>query len=430
VINIYKITIILLTVTIFFTSLILPMQKAEAMTFTPSSMAIATKVVRGIGEKLGINWTKGALDAVVGYIAGQSGVEGHEPILPFWWLFGTTPDTIPLDDDKSLVRLTPDDFKGGSKAIKDAIDAVVPEAVVPIYGKCYKPIYGTRNPVYNTYTYFDLFVGPWERKIAVSGNNLPTDSVMSITSYAFSYSGGTSYYSVYYSIRSASANTIIDSSGTLYESNSSWVIPQAGVPVEFGLTDYYTQPSDLCNYPVTINDVTNITTVNNNMWNTTTNNYNYYDNYDVTIINVGDGTENVDVPVNPPLTPEETGNISDPPPPPPQDTDNDGIPDSTDITPGGETPTPDDTGIFAKLFPVLLIVKLFGVLGSCLMYLVRMFQFIMTIPGIDAIPIDNDAFVWFRSAQIVGIKIYDVVSSLAGVGLSFIVFRAIRRAYL
>jgi hypothetical protein len=115
---------------------------------------------------------------------------------------------------------------------------------------------------------------------------------------------------------------------------------------------------------------------------------------------------------------------------PPVDTDNDGIPDDTDITPGGETPIPDDTGIFAKLFPVLLIVKLFGVLGSCLMYLIRMFQFIMTIPGIDAIPIDNDAFVWFRSAQIVGIKIYDVVSSLAGVGLSFIVFRAIRRAYL
>jgi hypothetical protein len=119
--------------------------------------------------------------------------------------------------------------------------------------------------------------------------------------------------------------------------------------------------------------------------------------------------------------------------PPPLDTDNDGIPDSTDITPNGDTGLPIDDvpkSLWDKLFPVLLIIKLFGLLGSALMYLVRMFQFIMTIPGIDAIPIDNAAFVWFRSTQIIGIKIYDVVSSLAGVGLSFIVFRAIRRAFL
>jgi hypothetical protein len=115
------------------------------------------------------------------------------------------------------------------------------------------------------------------------------------------------------------------------------------------------------------------------------------------------------------------------------DTDGDGIIDDTDITPNGDTDLPIDDvpkSLWDKLFPVLLIIKLFGVLGSCLMYLIRMFQFIMTIPGIDAIPIDNPAFVWFRTTQIIGINIYDVVSSLAGVGLSFIVFRAIRRAFL
>jgi hypothetical protein len=425
------------------------MQKAEALSFTPSNMAIATKVVRGIGERLGIKWSKDSLLAVVGYLAGQSDTTGHEPILPFWWLFGTTPDTVPLDDDKSLVRLTPDDFKGGSKAIKDAVDAIVPDAVVPVYGQCTRYFYDNSNNLLNAPGWH------W-----VTGNNGNSQDFVyrwhkaneSLVSHAYFGSDGTS---VILKIDGAVNNMI---SQLWRQQEGTWVNVYGGsstgtgvsVPMSllsvnrktiYGSTEpiytdntfsslYYDNADKKCDYTVVTGDVTNITTVNNNMWNTTINNYNYYPDYPVTIINVGDGTEDIDVPVNPPMTPEETGNISDPPPPPPPDTDGDGIPDSTDITPGGETPTPDDTGIFAKLFPVLLIVKLFGVLGSCLMYLVRMFQFIMTIPGIDAIPIDNDAFVWFRSAQIVGIKIYDVVSSLAGVGLSFIVFRAIRRAYL
>jgi hypothetical protein len=408
VINIYKITIILFTVTIFFTSLVLPIKNAEAVSFTPSNMAVATKVIRGIGEKLGVDWSKGALDAVVGYIAGQAGTEGHEPILPFWWLFGTTPDTIPIDSDKSLVRLTPDDFRDGSKEIKKAIDAIVPDAIIPIYGKCGEV--------------FPLKTGGF---VNLSGKNYVLVSSSSLYTYS-----NLNTASVVNDPGDYSKILNMGSFSSYINDGSGWVSNGSGnytPTINDTDTVYLNFDNHVCNYNVVAGDVVNISTVNNNMWNTTTNNYNYYNDYPVTIINEGTGTENVDVPVNPPFTPEETGNISDPAPP---DTDNDGIPDSTDITPGGETPVPDDTGIFAKLFPVLLIVKLFGVLGSCLMYLVRMFQFIMTIPGIDAIPIDNDAFVWFRSAQIVGIKIYDVVSSLAGVGLSFIVFRAIRRAYL
>jgi hypothetical protein len=393
--------------------IILPIKQASALTFAPSKMAIATKVIRGIGERLGINWTSEALSTVVGYLAAQSDTAGHEPILPFWWLFGTTPDTIPIDADTSQVLLTPDDFKDGTKAIKEAIDVIVPGTVLPIIGKCAEsfldensePILATN---YIRYTRTDGGQG------LVTFTNPSGHLVPGVSDYIATDFGTTNIYS---QLVAAPLRYKL----SLTTTNSSFAIFDLSVSYYFG-NDFRD-----CNYTTTNNDITNISNVTNNMWNTTTNNYNYYNNYPVTIINNGTGTENVDVPVNPPMTPEETGNISDPPVP---DNDNDGIPDSTDITPGGETPVPDDTGIFAKLFPVLLIVKLFGVLGSCLMYLVRMFQFIMTIPGIDAIPIDNDAFVWFRSAQIVGIKIYDVVSSLAGVGLSFIVFRAIRRAYL
>jgi hypothetical protein len=419
VVSIKKVSIILLTISIFFTSLILPIKNASAVTFTPSTMAIATKVIRGIGERLGVNWSKGALDAVVGYIAGQSGTEGHEPILPFWWLFGTTPDTIPIDADKSLVRLTPDDFRDGTKEIKKAIDAVIPDTIIPIFGRCNDKFYNTYNNMITVEPTHYFYWHDNEKNLdylTVYDNPLGS-TVIKDVAYNVQNLG---HWIAYERVPGVVAWT-----ETATGLNTNSIIFMGHPPVDLL---YNNADSRSCDYSVTNNDVTNISNVNNNYWNTTTNNYNYYTDYDVTINNIGDGTENVDVPVNPPFTPEEGGHITDPPPPP--DTDNDGVPDSTDITPGGETPTPDDTGIFAKLFPVLLIVKLFGVLGSCLMYLVRMFQFIMTIPGIDAIPIDNDAFVWFRSAQIVGIKIYDVVSSLAGVGLSFIVFRAIRRAYL
>jgi hypothetical protein len=420
VVFIKNVSIILLTVLIFFTGMIIPIKNASAISFTPSNMAVATKVIRGIGEKLGINWSKGALDAVVGYIAGQAGTDGHEPILPFWWLFGTTPDTIPIDADKSLVRLTPDDFRDGSKEIKKAIDAVIPDTVLPIWGMCAPAVAWQWADKYNGYARINLIFGGkyvTEPLNAFVGEQYFGNSTVSVNILKVSYYSS----SINVQYDAMFPNNVVHHSWNtdlqLYQFIGSYIpasiaeVQATGVPGQ-------------CGYTVKSTDVVNVTNVNTNIWNTTTNNYNYYPDYPVTIINEGDGSENTDVPVNPPLTPEEVGNIA------PPDDDKDGIPNDTDITPGGETPTPDDTGIFAKLFPVLLIVKLFGVLGSCLMYLVRMFQFIMTIPGIDAIPIDNDAFVWFRSAQIVGIKIYDVVSSLAGVGLSFIVFRAIRRAYL
>jgi hypothetical protein len=189
-------------------------------------------------------------------------------------------------------------------------------------------------------------------------------------------------------------------------------------------------------------DITNvnstiINTFNNDTYNIDNITYNmeidapdYYYDDSVTVWNEPD-TNIPDVLV-PPVAPVDSDGDGIPDKDEP-DTDGDGIIDDTDITPNGDTGLPTDDvpkSLWDKLFPVLLVIKLFGLLGSALMYLVRMFAFIMTIPGIDAIPIDNPAFVWFRSSEIIGIKIYDVVSSLAGVGLSFIVFRAIRRAFL
>lgn len=77
--------------------------------------------------------------------------------------------------------------------------------------------------------------------------------------------------------------------------------------------------------------------------------------------------------------------------------------------------------------PVALLLALFDLLKSILLYLVRMFTFILTIPLIPAIPIDNIAFAWFRNAKIIGVEIYNVVSSMASIGLSFLVYKAIRR---
>jgi hypothetical protein len=393
---------VFLVLMIFSCSLITiyPNDRALASSWSPSSKAIATKVLRGVGEKIGIKWTAKALAAAVGFSLGA------ENLVPFWSDWTAKHESVPLDADNGEYRLTPDEFADMTDVLKESIDPVVPDTIIPIYGIC-----NNDTVEFIHYGFQIVHYGGWSWNVTHGDIISDSATLINVTPYP--------------------SNTSVFFMGTIRLFNKGVFVRDLA-----DLTFYRDGPTPIafsdCNYHVQSTDPPDISNVNTNIWNTTTNNYNYYNDYQVIIKTAGDGTENVDVPVNPPMTPEETGNITDPPPPPPPppDTDNDGIPDSTDITPGGEVPVPDDTGIFAKLFPILLILKLFGVLGSCLMYLLRMFTFIMTIPGIDAIPIDNTAFDWFRNASIVGIKIYDVVTSLASVGLSFIVFRAIRRAYL
>lgn len=107
----------------------------------------------------------------------------------------------------------------------------------------------------------------------------------------------------------------------------------------------------------------------------------------------------------------------------------------TDVPLVGNPPTtgtPPGTGgtsgnPFTNLVPVAFLMALLDLLRAILMYLARMFTFVLTIPLIPIKTIDNVAFQWFREAKIVGIYIYQVVSSLASIGLSFMVYRAIRK---
>lgn len=99
-------------------------------------------------------------------------------------------------------------------------------------------------------------------------------------------------------------------------------------------------------------------------------------------------------------------------------------------TPPGTTIPPSAGGSsnpFTNLVPISFLLVILDLLRAILFYLARMFTFILTIPLIPSIPIDNAAFQWFKSAEIVGIQIYNVVSGLASIGLSFMVYKAIRR---
>lgn len=87
---------------------------------------------------------------------------------------------------------------------------------------------------------------------------------------------------------------------------------------------------------------------------------------------------------------------------------------------GGGNPLTD-------LVPVAFLMAFLDLLRAILMYLGRMFTFITTIPLIQPVSIDNVAFEWFKSAKIVGVHIYNVISSLASIGLSFMIYRSIRR---
>jgi hypothetical protein len=412
-----RILVIFLTVSVLFTSLlVLPVQKASA--FTIPNMAKLTKIVRGIGERIGINWTSEALTATVGYIAGLDSEKG----LSFVGRIPIMDGQINLGDGYEHYHLDPPDWLDGVGLIKEASDKLVPDAVVPIYGQCIDTFHSGPNPGDIIDTTGKYYAVTDNSATAGARNQLYVwDNSAGIV---YAADGDTIYYGKYlgnykYYIDNAPLDGLYEYYGSGNVASTPYGMFNTAVAPIIGNQDR------LCNKTITNNETVNISNVNttiiNNIDNSVvTNNVTYV----MDIITPADDTAPT-APLNPPLTPEEVDDIY-----PPVDTDHDGVPDDTDITPGGELPTPDDTGIFAKLFPILLILKLFGVLGSCLMYLLRMFTFIMTIPGIDAIPINNTAFDWFRTASIVGIKIYDVVTSLASVGLSFIVFRAIRRAYL
>jgi hypothetical protein len=79
--------------------------------------------------------------------------------------------------------------------------------------------------------------------------------------------------------------------------------------------------------------------------------------------------------------------------------------------------------------PVAALSGLLCILKAVVLYLIRLFQFIISIPTVAPKPINNAAFEWFKSARIMGVQIYTVISSLASIGLSLFVYKAVRRVF-
>lgn len=121
-------------------------------------------------------------------------------------------------------------------------------------------------------------------------------------------------------------------------------------------------------------------------------------------------------PINEPISEPVSDPVSDP---------------ADDGTGTNEPPTPPTDGTptnpFQKLIPTAILLAFLDLFRAIIEYLIRMFKFVLSIPLVPSKPIDNEAFVWFRSAKIVGVQIYEVVSGLATIGLSFAVYKSVRR---
>ena len=141
------------------------------------------------------------------------------------------------------------------------------------------------------------------------------------------------------------------------------------------------------------------------------------------------------IPVDIPLTADYPETVSEPWNDPDADLTTDivaePLPDSPPPDGGsGDTGDTGDTGgsnPFKDLVPIAFLMALLDLLRAILEYLARMMAFVVKIPMIGPKPVDNVAFEWFRNAKILGVYIYNVVSSLASLGLAFAVYKSIRK---
>ncbi len=79
------------------------------------------------------------------------------------------------------------------------------------------------------------------------------------------------------------------------------------------------------------------------------------------------------------------------------------------------------------IVPLAIFLGFFDLLRALLMYFVRMFNWIMTLPFIAEKPIDNEIYQWFRSAKILGVYPYTLITSMATFFLGFKLVKAARR---
>jgi hypothetical protein len=113
----------------------------------------------------------------------------------------------------------------------------------------------------------------------------------------------------------------------------------------------------------------------------------------------------VPIPLAPPAPPTE--------PPPP------------DVPP----PPPEDGGGGKPNVPMELLLGLFKLLFAIIFYLIRMITFIVTIQFIEPIPIPNPYFIWFTTAEILGVQPYPLIKNIALFFLSFSIYKSVRRVF-
>jgi hypothetical protein len=281
------------------------------------------KVIRAVGEKMGIKWTASSLGAVAGYIAGKS----SDYLLPSWELFGTVPDTLTppgpdLLNDASLHEylMSQADFNKNAKAIKDATNALKVGSTVPFYGVCQGDFQLPSNvsrAVGQGFMHY-LYMGD-DRITVYTPSTSARPSIDYTDQYNIKLVNILNYVNYKKDASTGSYSQV--SSG----SSSSMVI---GAKVNFTLYQFTDTPDDFCTRTVTSSDtVNNQAIATSNVWNNIDNSVTTgYDTPTVPFIIKGaDPTSDTTNVYNAPLTETEITNIYnppvvvDPPPSPPAD---------------------------------------------------------------------------------------------------------------
>jgi hypothetical protein len=97
---------------------------------------------------------------------------------------------------------------------------------------------------------------------------------------------------------------------------------------------------------------------------------------------------------------------------------------------GGSTPPSGSTPVsFDPTSSDFILRPFFDLLRAILFYLLRLADFIITLPLIPTLPIENEAFQWVRNGKFMGVYIYNAVLNMATLFMSLAVYKVIRRIF-
>lgn len=77
--------------------------------------------------------------------------------------------------------------------------------------------------------------------------------------------------------------------------------------------------------------------------------------------------------------------------------------------------------------PFALILPYLQFLLAAVVFVGKVVVFAIALPSAGSVSIDNEAFQWFRSAEIMGVPIYNTISTLATAGVSFLIYKIVRK---